>query len=110
MIESMFGPEQSPYVYAWLQWAYDAYEIRILATVQLFVMVGAKNCGKTLFQENVISPLLGSNTAKCQTYLMGKTEFNADLIAHCHWGLSDSISDLTWQQRKTLTEGCKNAI
>jgi len=110
MIESMFGPEQSPYVYAWLQWAYVSYESRTLAPGQLFVMVGDKNCGKTLFQEKVISPLLGSNTAKCQPYLMGKTEFNGDLIANCHWGLSDSISDMNWQQRKTLTEGCKNAI
>jgi hypothetical protein len=110
MIESMFGPVQSPYVYAWLQWAYESYETRTLAPGQLFVMVGSNNCGKTLFQEKVISPLLGSNTGKCQTYLMGKTEFNADLISNCHWGLSDDISDLTWQQRKTLTESCKNAL
>lgn len=32
MIESMFGPEQSPYVYAWLQWAYVSYESRTLAS------------------------------------------------------------------------------
>lgn len=110
IIESMFGPEQTPYVYAWLQWAYCTYEVGTLAPGQLFVMVGPKNCGKTLIQEKIISPLLGSNTAKCQDYLMERTEFNADLIANCHWGLSDSISDMTWQQRKTLTERCKDAL
>jgi hypothetical protein len=97
----MFGPEQSPYVYAWLAWAYHSYKKRTLAPGQLFVMVGDKNCGKTLVQEKVISPLLGSHTAKCQAFLTDRTEFNRDLMANCHWSLSDSISKLDWQQRKT---------
>src|SRR6516164_1742523 len=64
IIESMFGEEQTPYVYAWLQWAYLCYETRTLAPGQLFVMVGPQNCGKTLVQERIISRLLGSNTAR----------------------------------------------
>ena len=110
IIESMFGEEQTPYVYAWLQWAYLCYETRTLAPGQLFVMVGPQNCGKTLVQERIISRLLGSNTARPLDYLMGKTEFNADLIANASWGMSDEISDMNWQQRKILTEGCKEAM
>jgi hypothetical protein len=73
-------------------------------------MVGPNNCGKTLLQEKVISPLLGSSSAKCQKYLLDKTEFNADLIANCHWVLSDSIAELDWKERKALTENIKEAI
>jgi hypothetical protein len=105
--ESMWGPEQTPYIYAWLQWAYRAYEERSLAPGQLLVIVGPNNCGKTLYQEKVISALLGSTSAKCLKYLMDRTEFNSDLISNCHWVLSDSISDLNYQQRKMLTEACE---
>jgi hypothetical protein len=108
--ESMFGPIQTLYLYGWLQWAYLAYETRSLAPGQLLVMVGPVNCGKTLYQEKIISALLSSRSVKCLKYLMDKTEFNMDLISNCHWVLSDSISDLNYNQRKTLTENIKEAL
>jgi hypothetical protein len=108
--ESMFGPLQTAYLYAWLQWAYLSYETRSLAPGQLLVMVGPVNCGKTLYQEKIISALLSSRSVKCLKYLMDKTEFNMDLISNCHWVLSDSISDLNYNQRKTLTENIKEAL
>jgi hypothetical protein len=40
IVDSMFGEEQAPYVYGWMQWAYCAYENRTLAPGWLFVMVG----------------------------------------------------------------------
>ena len=41
---------------------------------------------------------------------MGRTEFNTELIANPLWCLSDALSDMNWQQRKILTENCKNSI
>jgi hypothetical protein len=108
--ESMFGPIQTPYLYAWSQWGYLSYESRSLAPGQLLVLVGANNCGKTLYQEKIISPLFSSLSVKCQKYLMDKTEFNPELIGNCHWVLSDSISDLNYRQRKILTESIKEAL
>jgi hypothetical protein len=110
MFESMFGPEQTPYIYGWSQWAYRSYETGSLAPRQLLVMVGPHNCGKTLTQERILSPLLGSVSAKCQNYLTQKTEFNQDLIANCSWVLSDSLSKLDYQDKKTLTEAIKDAL
>jgi hypothetical protein len=110
IIDSMFGPVQSPYIHGWLQWAYLSFEQCTLAPGQLLVLVGPNNCGKTLFQEKVISRLLGSNSVKCLPYLMGKTEFNEELIANAHWVLSDSISELDWRERKTLTEKSKEIM
>jgi hypothetical protein len=49
--ESMFGPIQTPYLYGWMRWGYLSYESRSLAPGQLLVLVGANNCGKTLYQE-----------------------------------------------------------
>jgi hypothetical protein len=108
--ESMYGPIQTPYLYGWLRWGYLSYESRSLAPGHLLVLVGANNCGKTLYQEKIISPLFASLSVKCQKYLMDKTEFNSELIGNCHWVLSDSISDLNYQQRKILTENCKEAL
>jgi hypothetical protein len=110
IIESMFGPEQTLYLYGWLQWAYRTYAEQTLAPGQMLVIVGDQGNGKTLLQEKIFSPLLGSTSAKALKYLTDATEFNSDLIANCHWALSDSISDLDYAGRKTLTERCKEAL
>jgi hypothetical protein len=110
IIDSMFGAEQSPYIHGWLQWAYLSFEECTLAPGQLLVLVGPNNCGKTLFQEKVISRMLGSNSVKCLRYLMGTTEFNEELISNAHWVLSDSISELDWRERKTFTENSKEIL
>jgi hypothetical protein len=106
----MYGPIQTPYLYGWAQWGYNSYESHSLAPGQLLVLVGEHNLGKTLYQEKIISPLFASLSVKCQKYLMDKTEFNSELIGNCHWVLSDSIADLNYQQRKILTENCKEAL
>jgi hypothetical protein len=64
--ESMYGPVQTPYLYGWLQWGFLSYESRSLAPGQLLVLVGTNNCGKTLYQEKVISPLFSSLSVKCR--------------------------------------------
>jgi hypothetical protein len=83
IIDSMFGEEQAPYVYGWLQWAYLSYQHHTLAPGWPFVMVGPNDFGKSLLIERIICPLLGSRPVKCQKYLTDSTEFNADLIANC---------------------------
>ena|SRR5258708_4884985 len=72
IIDSMFGVEQAPYVYGWLQWAYFSYEERTLAPGWLFVMMGLNDTGKSLLIERIIAPLLGSQPVKCQNISLNK--------------------------------------
>jgi hypothetical protein len=72
--------------------------------------MGPPGCGKTLTQEKVISPILGCGPTNATDYLVGKTDFNADLLQSFHLMTSDGLAFKGFQERKIYTEKVKQLL
>jgi hypothetical protein len=77
---------------------------------QLQVFIGPKNCGKTLTQEQIITPLFGGREAEPFAYLSGATRFNNDLFAAEHLKMSDEIATSDSDKRREFGTKIKALI
>lgn len=71
-------------------------------------MAGPAGCGKSFWQHNIITPLLGGNSARPIQYMTGGTTFNMDLIGAEHWMLEDDHSKRGHAPRRELGTSMKN--
>lgn len=84
----MFGKEQLPYAMAWLAYAYQNAYIGDPQKGQAQFLCGPKDCGKTVYNINILGGLFGGNM-KCSDYFMGKTTFNDYLFECGLWTIDD---------------------
>ena len=59
---------------------------------QVVAFCGPKECGKTLTQDLIITPILGGAAAEPYRYAIGRTEFNEDQFSAAHLKISDQKS------------------
>ena len=78
ILVGMFG-EQLPYLYAWLHRGRKQLINQEYLQGHVLAVAGKPGGGKSLFAEVIAAPLFGQS-AKAARYLMGDTDFNADLI------------------------------
>jgi hypothetical protein len=93
-----------------MQWAYVALRDQSRAPGHFLVIMGPPGCGKTLTQEKVISPILGCGPTNATDYLVGKTDFNADLLQSFHLMTSDGLAFKGFQERRVYTEKVKQLL
>jgi hypothetical protein len=55
----------------------------------VLVLAGPKNCGKSLFQLHILTPLLGGRAENPYQYMTGDTPFNSELTGAGHLMLED---------------------
>lgn len=81
---------------------------------QALVLAGPAACGKSVLQNEIITPLLGGRSAKCALYVQGKTNFNGELFGAKHLMLEDEQSETRIKSRLALAahikQICVNAI
>lgn len=107
LIAAMFGSEQSPYFLGWLQ---DAVRCSLACEpsyAQAVFLAGDVECGKSLLQYRIITPLLGGHSADPMGYLLGDTGFNSELADAGHWLVSDAEGAKNGSQRSSFTQGIK---
>ena len=81
--------DQTPYLYGWLKIAIEALRAGHRRPGQALVIAGPHDCGKSLVQAVLITPILGGREARPYRYMRGGSEFNAELFGAGHLVIED---------------------
>lgn len=74
------------------------------------ILAGPRGCGKNLLQEKIIHTALGGRSEKAGAYLMGKSEFNAELFGGEHLILSDENGGRDYRSRRDFGQKIKGIV
>lgn len=106
--ERLFGAEAFEYVLGWSANAVRSLHTNRCRRGQLLVLAGPAQCGKSFWQNRVISPLLGGRVARPIQYMLGQTSFNEDIIKSEHLMMEDESSKTDIRSRRHLGTNIKN--
>jgi hypothetical protein len=107
LINGMFREGQAEYVLGNLCiWMRDYYE-RDYAPRPTMVFAGPKKCAKNLFQEVVVTGILGGTFVDPTQYMTATTSFNSDLFAAPHQLIADSLHSNDQKTRSILENAIK---
>ena len=81
LLNNLLGPRQLPFFYGWIKIALDMYQSTTWQPGQALALCGPKNAGKSLFGE-LLKVLLGGRVSMPYPYMIGRTQFNNDLISN----------------------------
>ena len=82
------GP-QLDFFLAWLRHAYLSLVHQAFSCGQVLFFIGPAQCGKSLLQIRLITPVLGGISAEPFTHMIGQTHFNSDLVKAGHLHVED---------------------
>jgi hypothetical protein len=85
----LLGLEQLTYLLAWLQIGYKCLKAHVCKPGQVVILAGPRNSGKSLIQEQIITPIFGGAIADPYPYAVGRTPFNQDHFRAMHLAISD---------------------
>jgi hypothetical protein len=108
LVDGLFR-DKKKFFLAWLKDAYKSLQIGEINTGKLLVMVGRRNCGKSLAQNHLITPLLGGRITDPYPYMAGHTEFCAELSECEHWMIQDQ-GDTDEKGRRKMAESIKQGV
>jgi hypothetical protein len=107
LINGMFRDRQAEYVLGNLCiWVRDYYN-HDYAPRPTMVFAGPKKCGKNLFQEIVVTGILGGTFVDPTQYMTSVTPFNSDLFAAPHQLIADSLHSNDQKTRAILENAIK---
>jgi hypothetical protein len=71
------------------------------------VLVGPRNCGKTILQSRILTPLFGGRIAKPYRYMSGETPFNGDHFSAEHLVIDDEAPGRDINSRRAFGNNLK---
>lgn len=80
--------EQLPFFLSWLSRFYSSCFVRSPLSGQILFIAGPPNAGKTFLNRGVIGRLIGGHS-DAKKFLLGQTDFNAQLFDHGYWCIDD---------------------
>jgi hypothetical protein len=93
---------QIDYFCGWLKIAVESLRIGHIRQGQALVFAGPRNCGKSLVQNHIITPLLGGRSAKPYQFMSAQTQFNSDLFGAEHQMIEDEIPSADMRTRRNF--------
>lgn len=108
-VNAMFGSSQVDFYLAWLQDAVRSALREEPSYSQTIFLCGDPECGKSLLQFRIMTPLLGGSWADPMGYLLGDTGFNSELADSGSWIVSDQEGAKNSSQRSSFTQKVKSA-
>jgi hypothetical protein len=81
--------DQAIYAHGWNHLAVVPLYRGIVNTGQILVLAGPVDSGKSVFQNLIVTPLLGGRVAKPYSHMIGRTDFNEDLFESEHLKCDD---------------------
>lgn len=109
LFTELLGP-QAVYFYAWLKHARTSLaEGTPFRPGQALAIAGPSGSGKSLTQD-LITPILGGRAACPYRAMMGRTEFNADLIAAEHLKIEDKVAGKDQRSRLEFAAALKSFV
>lgn len=113
MIEGLLGERngvQLPYFYAWLQLAYLGLRQGERKGMPAVVLCGARDCGKTQLQMQIITPILGGRFVDPYPFMSGADNFNKEMIGSEHLMISDPPSGTDLRARRKFGDAIKAIV
>lgn len=108
VLEGMLREEQSPYFWGHFQHAAKPlYGFGEKMYGHSVILCGPTNCGKSLIQDQLITPILGGRHANPWAWLTNKTPFNAECFEAVHLNLQDENNESDYISRKKLAAAIK---
>lgn len=107
LLETMFEGNQLHYFLGWLQDSLRCVMEELPSYAQAVFMAGDVQCGKSLLQYHVLTPLFGGRSADPMPALLGESSFNSELSAAGHWMVSDQEGAKGQAQRSIFTQRIK---
>ena len=102
----MFGDEQLPHELNWLAYGYKHAHAGTPNRGHAHFLVGAPNCGKTLYNTVVLGGLFGGH-AIASDFLVGKTNFNSHLFSYGLWTVDDEAPSASSDQHVSFSSKIK---
>ncbi len=106
-IETLLGEAGSLRFLLWLKVGFEALRDSQRRPGQCLVLCGKSGKGKSVLQDVIITGVLGGREADPKSYLLGKTDFNSELISAEHLKVEEIPSSVRYDERVTLGERIK---
>ncbi len=110
LIEQQFkhaDVDQTSYIYGWLQFLLECQRSGNRFPGQILTMAGPRKCGKSILQNEIITPICGGRSERPMRYLRGGSEFNSELFGAGHLMLEDEIGSPDPRARRSLGTALK---
>ncbi len=92
--------DQRIYFDCWMKIGVESLRSRLIRPGQAIVLAGPKNCGKSVLQNQVITPALGGRSAKPYQFMSGATAFNGNLFEAEHLMIEDDVGSFDIRARR----------
>ena len=109
LVENLFG-HQTAFVNGWLKVALESLRSREFRPGQALAIAGERGCGKSLFQNQIVTPLLGGRSAKPYRYMSGGSDFNGDLFGCEHLMIEDEVASTDLRARRHFGSRIKDFV
>ncbi len=110
IINGLFGEEQFPTIYGILKRDYEALKTGVHVPGQANALCGPAECGKTLFINEIVIPLLGGTWARAYEYMIGRTTFNGDWAGAAVLLVDDETASADTERRRAFGARIKNIV
>jgi hypothetical protein len=110
IMEDMFWVkafDQRAHLFGWLKKAEEAVRLSKPMPGQALVLAGPRNAGKNLIQD-IITAILGGRAARPYQWIIGRTNFNADLFASEHLMIADEVPSHDMKSRRSFGSKIKD--
>ena len=105
------GGAQLAYILTWLRQSYEMLLSGDRRGMPALILIGEHDCGKSFFQEHVVTPLLGGRVADAKNYLVyGSSRFNSDLFRCEHLCVQDPTLSTAMADRQGFGERLKELV
>lgn len=108
IMERLVGAGQLPYFLGWHQHALLSVHTEDKKPGQMLALAGPPGCGKSLWQNRIITPMLGNRVARPIQFMTGQTSFNEDVLRAEHLMLEDEHSSTDLKSRRAFGSAIKN--
>jgi hypothetical protein len=98
--------DQRPYLFGWLKEALEAVYNHRFSPTQVLALAGPVKSGKSLLQ-SLITEMLGGRAAKPYLFMIGSTNFNADLFRAEHLVIEDDAESTDYRARNHFASNIK---
>jgi len=109
-LAGVLGGEGAIHLYCWLKTAFEALRAGQRRPGQAVIIIGPPDCGKSVIQHQIITPILGGRSADAKSFLFGRTDFNAELVGAEHLLVEEVPSSAGMAQRTLFGERIKEIV
>lgn len=102
LMEGLFGENggvQMDYLHAYNKLTVVALRTGNTRGMPAQAFCGPRDCGKTFYQNHILTPIFGGRSANPYAYMTGKTPFNDDLFGAEHLMMGDEVADTDLKSR-----------